>query len=52
MYNSPFLNNNDENVGQHVSQEYSAPVYHEMQPPTFAPIRQPTFDNNRCKLAF
>ncbi len=62
MYNSSFLNNNDENSGQNVSQEYSAPTYHEMQPasfaptpqpPSFAPIPQPpSFDGNRCKLVF
>jgi hypothetical protein len=51
MYNSS-ININDENVDQHLSQEYFDKSYHDMQPVSFASVSQSTIDINRRKSIF
>jgi hypothetical protein len=52
MYNRSLINNNNENMEQQLSQEYSTQSYHEMQPASFISIPQSTIDISRRKLGF
>ncbi|CAF4310688.1 unnamed protein product, partial [Rotaria magnacalcarata] len=47
MYDSPLINDNNENIGQRLSQEYPAQAYHEMQPVSFVSMPQSRNDINR-----
>ncbi|CAF4635683.1 unnamed protein product [Rotaria socialis] len=51
MYDSPLINDNNENIEQRLSQEYPAQSYHEMQPVSIVSIPQSRNDINRHSLS-
>ncbi|CAF3640968.1 unnamed protein product [Rotaria socialis] len=51
MYDSPLINDNNENIEQRLSQEFPAQSYHEMQPVSIVSIPQSRNDINRHSLS-